>query len=166
MSEQLTGLAALIKAGDALSRRLSRAPGLDIMRGSDLDAWQEAKDAMRNVEMWAVEPDAPAPESQEADRLRDENTRLRDLYENVVGNRERFGFTINHLLECEEALRTVEAAATESHDLAEMARILTDPQAIRNALPPEEVAEYERCQQSVIDARRSAERNEGRRYIG
>jgi hypothetical protein len=28
-----------------------------------------------------------------------ENARLRELYENAVGNRERFGWTINHLLE-------------------------------------------------------------------
>lgn len=40
--------------------------------------------------------------------LEAENKRLRELYENAVGNRERFGWTINHLLECEEALRTVE----------------------------------------------------------
>ncbi len=33
-------------------------------------------------------------------------------------------------------------------------------------LSPDEVAEYKRCQRSVIDARRSAERNEGQRWIG
>jgi hypothetical protein len=38
--------------------------------------------------------------------LRAENDRLRELYENAVGNRERFGWTINHLLEAEEALRS------------------------------------------------------------
>ncbi len=37
-------------------------------------------------------------------RLKAENDRLRALYENAVGNRERFGWTINHLLECEDAL--------------------------------------------------------------
>lgn len=41
--------------------------------------------------------------------LEAENERLRELYENVVSNRSRFGWTINHLLECEEALRMVEA---------------------------------------------------------
>jgi hypothetical protein len=43
--------------------------------------------------------------------LRAENDRLRDLYENAVGNRERFGWTINHLLEAEEALRCAEQEA-------------------------------------------------------
>lgn len=33
-------------------------------------------------------------------------------------------------------------------------------------LSAEEVAEYKRCQQSVIDARRSAERNEGQQWVG
>lgn len=56
----------------------------------------------------------------ERDALRTENERLRELYENVVGNRERFGWTINHLLECEEALRTVEVVAERLRaDLAE-----------------------------------------------
>lgn len=45
----------------------------------------------------------------ERDEARKENTRLRELYENVVGNRKRFGWTIDHLLECDEALRCVEA---------------------------------------------------------
>lgn len=40
--------------------------------------------------------------------LEAENARLRELYENAVGNRERFGWTINHLLECEEALRVAQ----------------------------------------------------------
>jgi hypothetical protein len=43
--------------------------------------------------------------------LRAENDRLRELYENAVGNRERFGWTINHLLEAEEALRCAEQEA-------------------------------------------------------
>jgi hypothetical protein len=46
-------------------------------------------------------------------RLKAENERLRELYENVVGNRERFGWTINHLLECDEALRVAEARVAE-----------------------------------------------------
>lgn len=45
----------------------------------------------------------------ERDAALAENARLRELYENAVGNRERFGWTINHLLECEEALRVSEA---------------------------------------------------------
>lgn len=47
----------------------------------------------------------------EREELRAENKRLRELYENVVGNRERFGWTIDHLLECDEALRCAEAEA-------------------------------------------------------
>jgi hypothetical protein len=43
--------------------------------------------------------------------LRAENDRLRELYENAVGNRKRFGWTINHLLEAEEALRCAEQEA-------------------------------------------------------
>jgi hypothetical protein len=49
---------------------------------------------------------AAAPPGNEA--LREENARLRELYENAVQNRDRFGWTINHLLECEEALRTAQ----------------------------------------------------------
>jgi predicted nuclease with TOPRIM domain len=52
----------------------------------------------------------------ERDALRAENDRLRALYENAVGNREQFGWTINHLLECEEALRTVEAEVERLRD--------------------------------------------------
>lgn len=47
----------------------------------------------------------------ERDALKAENERLRDLYENAVINKGRFGFTINHLLECDEARRTVEQEA-------------------------------------------------------
>lgn len=43
-------------------------------------------------------------------KLEVENARLRELYENVTGNRERFGWTIDHLLECEESLRVAEEA--------------------------------------------------------
>jgi hypothetical protein len=46
---------------------------------------------------------------------------LRGLYENAVGNRERFGWTINHLRECEEALRCVEQEAERFR--ADLARI-------------------------------------------
>jgi hypothetical protein len=49
--------------------------------------------------------------SARVEALEAENKRLRALYENVTVNRERFGFTINHLLECEEALRCVEERA-------------------------------------------------------
>jgi hypothetical protein len=45
-----------------------------------------------------------ADKTKEINDLRAENARLRALYENVTGNRERFGWTINHLLECEAAL--------------------------------------------------------------
>ena len=50
-----------------------------------------------------------------------ENARLRELYENAVGNRERFGWTINHLLECDETLRVTNeqlAGAVEERDQA------------------------------------------------
>lgn len=43
-----------------------------------------------------------------------ENKRLRELYENAVGNRKRFGWTINHLLECEESLRVAEEHHAEA----------------------------------------------------
>lgn len=46
--------------------------------------------------------------------------------------------------------------------LAELGRLAYD----QMGMSPEEVAEYERCKQSVIDARRSAERNEGQEMIG
>lgn len=49
----------------------------------------------------------------ERDAALEENKRLRELYENVTANRERFGWTINHLLECQEALRTVEQHEAE-----------------------------------------------------
>lgn len=38
-------------------------------------------------------------------------------------------------------------------------------QAAARFMSAEEIAEHERCKQSVIDARRSAESNEGQRYI-
>jgi hypothetical protein len=59
------------------------------------------------------DPDAAAVAiwAESVRRLRDENQRLRDLYENVVGNRERFGWTINHLLECDASLHEAEGRA-------------------------------------------------------
>lgn len=48
----------------------------------------------------------------------------------------------------------------------ELLRIFSDDEAAAASLSAEERTEYERCKQSVIDARRSAERNEGQRYIG
>ena len=54
----------------------------------------------------------------ERDTALEENKRLRALYENVTRNQEQFGWTINHLLECEEALRVVEAHAAERDALA------------------------------------------------
>lgn len=47
-------------------------------------------------------------EHERHERIKRENERLRDLYENLADNRERFGWTINHLLECEEALRAAQ----------------------------------------------------------
>lgn len=43
-----------------------------------------------------------------------ENERLRALYDHAVALKAR-GWTIDHLLECEEALRTVQAAYDELH---------------------------------------------------
>jgi hypothetical protein len=53
--------------------------------------------------------------------LSDENARLRALYENVTGNRERFGWTINHLLECEESLRVAEEHARDADEASTQA---------------------------------------------
>jgi hypothetical protein len=43
-------------------------------------------------------------------------------------------------------------------ELDALAALATDPEALIAALPEEEIAEYERCKQSVIDARRAGER--------
>lgn len=43
---------------------------------------------------------------------------------------------------------------------------LADPQAALDALPAAERAEYERCRQSVIDARREGERIARELWIG
>ncbi len=48
-------------------------------------------------------------------------------------------------------------------EVASLLDVLKHPEKY---LPADEIAEYRRCQQSVIDARRSAERNEGQRWIG
>lgn len=61
------------------------------------------------------------------ERLSAENARLRELYENVVQNREQFGWTINHLLECEDALRMAEEARDEARAEAERLRNGTAP---------------------------------------
>lgn len=50
--------------------------------------------------------------------------------------------------------------------LADMAALLIDVDACIALLPPEERAEYERCQQSVIDARAYAERHAHEYWIG
>jgi hypothetical protein len=66
--------------------------------------------------------------------LRAENDRLRELYENVVGNRERFGWTINHLLECEEALRCAEQEAGRLRaELAKQEAVLVAADRVREA---------------------------------
>lgn len=51
-------------------------------------------------------------------------------------------------------------------ELAELAAVLIDVDAAVALLPPEERAEYARCQQSVIDARRYAERHAHEHWIG
>lgn len=60
------------------------------------------------------------------ERLSAENKRLRELYENVVQNREQFGWTINHLLECEDALRMAEEARDEAHAVIDAVREVLD----------------------------------------
>lgn len=50
--------------------------------------------------------------------------------------------------------------------LAQLAAFLTDVRAAIALLPPEEQAEYDRCQQSVIDARHYAERHAHEHWIG
>jgi hypothetical protein len=66
--------------------------------------------------------------------LRAENDRLRELYENAVGNRERFGWTINHLLECEEALRSAEQEAGRLRaELAKQEAVLVAAERIYDA---------------------------------
>lgn len=50
--------------------------------------------------------------------------------------------------------------------LGRIAALLTDVNAALKYLPLEERAEYERCQQSVIDARDHAQRNAHKYWIG
>lgn len=57
----------------------------------------------------------------ECDRLREENARLRELYDNQRGFAEQ-GWTIDHLMECEEALRTVTPIAARADDLEKALR--------------------------------------------
>ena len=64
-----------------------------------------------------------------------ENKSLRELYENVTGNRERFGWTINHLLECEDALRAAEERAEEARAEGEAARTAEAIAVLRAAKP-------------------------------
>ncbi len=51
--------------------------------------------------------------------------------------------------------------ALSDEQLAELVRVLSDPNAAMAALPEAERLEYERCQQSVVRARHEAGR-EGR----
>jgi len=71
-----------------------------------------------------------------------------------VSERERFTERANRIL---EQLDPQE----ELGELAEFARLLSDPEACMGALPEAERSEYERCQQSVVRARHEAGR-EGR----
>lgn len=43
--------------------------------------------------------------------------------------------------------------------------LLSDSQKLEDALPPEEREMYERCQQSIVDARRYANQIEGQIWI-
>jgi hypothetical protein len=53
-----------------------------------------------------------------------------------------------------------------SPELREFLSHLNEPGYIESFLSPEEVAEYKRCQQSVIDARRAGERIARELWIG
>lgn len=53
-----------------------------------------------------------------------------------------------------------------TRDLAKFMALLTTVEGVLSLLPPEEQAEYKRCQQSVIDARRYAERHAHEHWIG
>lgn len=55
-------------------------------------------------------------------------------------------------------LPTTDRAEWTPEQLADMARVLSDPDAAMAALPEAERLEYERCKQSVIDARRAGGR--------
>jgi hypothetical protein len=56
-------------------------------------------------------------------------------------------------------------AVSEEAD-PKLVAILTDLDAACDALPQEEKEEYERCQQSIVDARRAAEREGWHIWIG
>jgi len=49
--------------------------------------------------------------------------------------------------------------------LDEIARLLTDRDAMNAALPEAERLEYERCKRSVVESRRRAEREAGDYYV-
>jgi hypothetical protein len=62
-----------------------------------------------------------------ARRLWIENERLRELYQNVTQNQERFGWTINHLLECDDAV---------SQLMAEVERLTSEIEILRPQANP------------------------------
>lgn len=84
-----------------------------------------------------------------------------------VGERGRSGATIRSLPqhEFEEHFEMVYDPYT-GWDAGDLTNILTDLDGALARLPQAEKDEYRRCQQSVIDARASAWRNEGQRMIG
>jgi DNA repair exonuclease SbcCD ATPase subunit len=89
----------------------------DALRAQLAEAREEssgwAADALR------LESESDALRAQLAE-VEAENVRLRELYENVAAIKAR-GWTIDHLMECEESLRTVEVAASEAVARAETA---------------------------------------------
>lgn len=54
---------------------------------------------------------------------------------------------------------------TTTEQLKELAALVRDPDRLNEALLPEEIAEYEAAQRSIVEARRSANWVEGRNYI-
>jgi hypothetical protein len=53
-----------------------------------------------------------------------------------------------------------------AEELDAVVRILVDPQRASEDLPADEREEYERCQRSVVEARRYAERTSHEHWIG
>ena len=53
-----------------------------------------------------------------------------------------------------------------TRDLTKFMALLTTVEGVLSLLPPEEQAEYERCQRSIIDARAHAQRHAHEIWIG
>lgn len=58
-----------------------------------------------------------------------------------------------------------EAPLSDEAELDKLARLLSDPEAAAACLPQEEHEHYERCQRSVVEARRYAEAHAHEHYV-